>query len=259
MSDDVIELDDVGFRIGLFELSGISLRVSKGEYFCLTGPNGAGKSVLLKLIAGLFAPDHGSVRICGKDVTGAAPWTRNIGYMPQDGLLFPWLTAAQNIRFGLEMRRWGEDAICVAVNDIAKRLGIIHLLDRKPSGLSGGERQKISLARALVLNPPVLLLDEPVSAIDESTRDKLCRDLGSLQREFHISVIHVSHHGQEIDLIADRVGRLEGGRWRNTVTAECHNPSAPCRNTATANPHIPPVPPPPAARSAGACSCPAAD
>jgi len=225
MSANVIAVDDVWFRIGSFEMSGVSLNVFEGEYFCLTGSNGAGKSVLLKLITGIYVPDRGSVRIRGKDVTGAAPWTRNIGYMPQDGLLFPWLTTAQNIRFGLEMRDERGDVIDAAVNKIATRLGIRHLLPRKPSGLSGGERQKVSLARALVLNPPILLLDEPVSAIDEGTRDELCRDMRSLQREFQISVIHVAHHSREIDLIADRIGRLEGGKWLGTMPAKPSDPN----------------------------------
>lgn len=219
-----VELENIGFRIGSFTISGVSLCVASGEYFSVTGPNGSGKSLLLKLITGIYVPDRGSVHVCGVDVTYAAPWTRNIGYVPQDGLLFPNRTVRRNIAFGLEVRHRRREDIESAVNDMANRLNICHLLDRKPAGLSGGERQKVSLGRALVLNPPILLLDEPVSAVDEDARDGLCKDLHRLQRELGLSVIHVAHNAREIELTADRVGRMEGGKWCGIRPGNLRNP-----------------------------------
>ncbi len=206
-----IELEEVSFRIGDFALRRFSLSVPQGEYFVLTGPNGAGKTVLLKLIAGLYVPQEGCIRIEGKRLDGVPPWKRNIGYVPQDGVLFPRRNVRQNIRFGLEVRPHGRNGMDDAVAEMAEVLGIEYLLDRMPAGLSGGERQKVSLARALIFRPAVLLLDEPVSAIDEDTRDALCRQLRQVQRKFNVTTIHVSHNRRETGLVADRVGVIDGG------------------------------------------------
>mgnify|MGYP006279874327 FL=1 len=206
-----IELEEVSFRIGDFALQDLSLSVRQGEYFVLTGPNGAGKTVLLKLIAGLHLPEAGRIRIGGKRVDTVPPWKRNIGYVPQEGVLFPRRNVSENIRFGLEVRRDGRDHMDEAVAEMAEVMGIRHLLERVPAGLSGGERQKVSLARALIVRPAVLLLDEPVSAIDEDTRDALCRQLRDVQRRFNVTTIHVSHNRRETGLVADRVGVIEGG------------------------------------------------
>jgi ABC-type sugar transport system ATPase subunit len=214
-----IELEDVSFRIGDFAVRRFSLAVRQGEYFVLTGPNGAGKTVLLKLIAGLHMPDEGCIRVGGKRVDGVPPWKRNIGYVPQDGVLFPRRNVRQNIRFGLEVRPQGRDGMDDAVTEMAQVLGIEHLLRRMPAGLSGGERQKVSLARALIVRPAVLLLDEPVSAIDEDTRDALCRQLRRVQRRFNVTTIHVSHNRRETGLVADRVGVIEAGMLRGIEAA----------------------------------------
>ncbi len=207
-------LEKVCFQIGQFTIHDLCLSIRRGEYFVLTGPNGAGKTVLIKLIAGLNRPSSGKVSILGNPVTDLPPWQRHIGYVPQDGVLFPNRTVRGNIRFGLEVRRTSPRDIKVALAEAADMLQIGHLLERTPQGLSGGERQKVSLARALVLRPSVLLLDEPVSTIDEDARHELCRQMRAIQRKFAITAIHVSHNREETELVADRVGVLIDGKLR---------------------------------------------
>ena len=206
-----IDVVDLCFRIGRFEMDGLTLRVDPGEYFVLTGHNGAGKSLLIKLIAGLYRPLGGTIRINGRDLQDLPPWKRNLGYVPQEGILFPNRDVRGNILFGLQMRRLSGTEQQDRLGEVTALLGIDGLLDRDVEGLSGGERQKVGLARALVLEPDVLLLDEPVSAIDEETRDSLCRDLRTIQERIGVTVVHVSHNRNETALVADRVGVLENG------------------------------------------------
>ncbi len=217
-----LEIQNVAFRIGEFAIADLSLAVGEGEYFVLTGPNGAGKTVLMTLIAGIRRPQAGAIRIGGADVTDVPPWRRNVGYVPQDGLLFPNRTVGQNVAFGLEVRGCDAETIEGKVTRIADMLGVGHLLGRRTHGLSGGERQKISLARALVLDPSVLLLDEPVSAIDEDTRDDLCRQLHGVQRHYGVTTVHISHNARETAIVADRVGTLVAGELRNIVDSPPH-------------------------------------
>lgn len=211
MVNNGVQLNGISFRIGEFAIEGLDLSIRDGEYFVLTGPNGAGKTILIKLITGLLQPAAGAIRIGGEPVTDLPPWERSIGYMPQDGVLFRNRSVRRNIRFGLEVRHESKRAISKVVERTAGMLGITHLLDRMPAGLSGGERQKVSLARALVLSPALLLLDEPLSAIDEDTRDGLCNELRAIQRKMGITTIHVSHNRRETELVADRIGVLTRG------------------------------------------------
>lgn len=212
MTSRAIEIEDLHFQIGSFAIEGVTLGIRAGEYFVLTGPNGAGKSLLMQLICGLYLPLSGSIRVNGVVVKDLPPWKRNIGYVPQDGVLFPNRSVRGNIVFGLEVRKRPKRQRREAVDRIADLLGIEPLLDRMPHGLSGGERQKVGLARALVLEPDVLLLDEPVSAIDESARDAVCRELHRIQRTLGITTVHVSHNRAETRLLADRVGIMDRGQ-----------------------------------------------
>ena len=209
-----IRIEKLSFRIGEFELKDVSLEVAEGEYFVLTGPNGAGKTMLMRLIAGLEAPDAGEIFIAGARATPVPPWERPIGYVPQDGALFPHRNVERNVAFGLEVRKLDRERIAKEVGEAAELLGISRLLKRTTGGLSGGEKQKVSLARALVLKPAVLLLDEPVSAIDEADRDRLCGELKDIQRRTGVTTIHVAHNRREADLVADRVGVLGSGAVR---------------------------------------------
>lgn len=212
MAVPAVTLHDLAFKIGDFSLRGINLDVETGEYYVVTGPNGAGKTILVKLIVGLLRAGSGTIAFNGRDVTSSPPWERGIGYVPQDGLLFPNRTVARNIAFGLEVRGLPRPEQEAAVKEAADQIGVAHLLDRTIHDLSGGERQRVSMARAIVLKPEVLLLDEPVSAIDETARDELCGELVRLKRTLRITVIHVAHNSREIDLVADRVVRMERGQ-----------------------------------------------
>lgn len=219
MSVADLRIEDLCFSVGSFRMERLSLEITAGEYFVLTGPNGAGKTVLMKLIAGLYQPSSGAIRINGVDVVDLPPWQRGLGAVLQEGLLFPNRTVEQNIAFGLELRRVSKTERQRIVAEMAERLGISSLLSRRTEMLSGGERQRVALARTLVLNPPLLLLDEPISAADEQARDTiLCRQLKQLQREGGLTVIHVAHSRGEIDRVADRVGHLVNGQITHIET-----------------------------------------
>lgn len=208
-------LDQISFKIGTFSIENLSFKVEQNEYFILTGPNGAGKTILIKLIAGLYYPLSGTIFINGQLIIDLPPWKRNIGYIPQDGVLFTNRTVKENIQFGLEIRRIKSKEIMV--KQIAEMMKIEHLLNRMPQNLSGGERQKVSLARVLVLTPSILLLDEPVSAIDEEMRDEICKDLKTIQQQNKIPIIHISHNQQEINLVADKIGFLNNGKLQKII------------------------------------------
>ena len=207
----MVFLDHVSYAVGDFRLSDITLRVAPGEYFVLLGPPGAGKSILMECACGLRRVQAGCILIDQIDVTRQEPRTRGIGYVPQDYALFPHMTVSGNIEFGLIPQGLGRRELAGRVNAVADLLGIGHLLPRRVGGLSGGERQRVAIARALVVQPKVLLLDEPVSALDESTRRVVCGELRSLHDRLRLTTIHISHNQQEAFSVADRAGILFGG------------------------------------------------
>ncbi len=207
------------YDIGGFALN-VSLDVGDGEYFVLLGATGSGKTLFLECLAGLRAVRSGSIEIGGRDVTDADPRSRRVGYVPQDGALFPHLGVAANIAFGLRARRCEKNHIEERVREVAGMLRIEHLLGRRIAGLSGGERQRVALARALACEPDALLLDEPVSALDEFTRDAVCREIMRLQRRTGVSVIHVCHSFDEALLVADRIGVIGAGQIVQTGTPD---------------------------------------
>lgn len=199
-------------RLGEFELVDVSVTIEEGEYFVLLGPTGAGKTIFVECIAGIHTPDRGSVSIDDRDVTPLRPEERGIGYVPQDYALFPHLTVAQNIGFGLRVRRQPADVIERRTNELAEMFGIERLLGRAIRTLSGGERQRVALSRALATRPRVLLLDEPLSAVDEQTRESLCIELKRVHHELRTTTIHVSHNFEETLSVADRIGVIHRGR-----------------------------------------------
>lgn len=202
----MLRVENLSIRLGEFHLMDISFEVGDGEYFVLLGPTGTGKTVLIECIAGLHRPYKGRVILNGRDVTGLPPEEREIAYVPQDYALFPNLTAFENIAFGLRVRKVPEEKIREKVNKLASWLGITYLLDRLPLTLSGGEKQRVALARALAVNPKILLLDEPLAAVDEQTRERLCRELKEIQRQTGATFVHVSHNFEETLAVADRIG-----------------------------------------------------
>ena len=186
--------------------------VIAGGYYVLTGPNGSGKSLLMQALCGLLPPDRGTIRIGGKDVTSLPPRCRNIGYVPQHSHLFPHLSVRRNICFALEAARMSGADIRQRADELANLLDVESLLERAVPGLSGGERQKVALARALANKPELLIMDEPLSEVDEESRNRVCFDLHAVQRETGVTTLHVSHSRRETELLADHIGELRNGR-----------------------------------------------
>jgi ABC-type sugar transport system ATPase subunit len=199
----MIALEQISIRAGAFVLNDISLAVPGGAYGVLMGPTGCGKTTLVEIICGLRRATSGRVLINNIDVTREVPGNRGVGYIPQDGALFPTLTVRQQLGFALRIRCRPRAEIEQRVSELAGHLGITHLLDRQPTGLSGGERQRVALGRALAARPAVLLLDEPLSALDESMRADMRDLLKSVQREPGVCVLHVTHDRSEASELAD--------------------------------------------------------
>jgi len=208
----MIELDGVSIRQGAFALDGITLAVPAGAYAVLLGPSGAGKTTLLEVVAGLRRPRAGRVRLRGADVTHLPPAARCVGYVPQDAALFRTMTVRENLGFALTVRGAGPGSTAARVAELAAWLGLGALLDRRAVGLSGGEAQRVALGRALAFRPDVLLLDEPLNAVDEATRAALLDALDGLKRERRVTVLHVTHARAEADRLADAVLELDARR-----------------------------------------------
>jgi len=207
----MIELQNVSWKVDGFVLSDVSCKVKDGHYAVLMGPTGCGKTTVVEIICGLRRPAGGRVLVAGQDVTARLPGDRNIGYVPQDGALFPTMTVREQIGFGLVVRRWSKDRIREVVSLLAEELGIEGLLERLPQGLSGGERQRVALGRALAVEPSVLLLDEPISALDEDMRDEMMSLLKRVQKEYAVTVLHVTHSSREAERLADCILRMADG------------------------------------------------
>jgi ABC-type Fe3+/spermidine/putrescine transport system ATPase subunit len=207
----MIRIEDVRKNLGMFSLRGVSLEIERGEYFVILGPTGSGKTVLLECIAGLYDVDGGKVFIEDEDVTDLPPERRRVGYVPQDYVLFPHLTVYENIAFALRLRGWDEAMTRGRVTELAEMLHIGHLMERHPQTLSGGEQQRSALARALAFSPRVMLLDEPLSALDEGTRAELSVELARISDELHTTVIHVCHNFEEAIDLGDRIAIVRSG------------------------------------------------
>ncbi len=205
----MITLNQVSIQSGSFRLADISLRIAPGEYAALMGRTGQGKTTLLEAVAGLRDVVAGSISIGGRDVTALPPALRGVGYVPQDLALFPTMTVAENIAFALRVRGMAREAIATRVADLADWLGIAPLLARNVRQLSGGEAQRTALGRALAFEPKVLLLDEPFSALDETTREEMHRLMHRLCKKTGVTVLHVTHSRSEALALATRVIEMD--------------------------------------------------
>lgn len=210
----MIELRNVTLRAGQFSLASLSFRVEAGQYAVLMGRTGRGKTTILESLCGLRPVASGSILIHGQDVTDWLPGDRQIGYVPQDLALFPTMTVGDHLQFALRLRRVRPAAIRARVAELAEVLGIEHLLERTTQGLSGGESQRVALGRALSFRPPVLLLDEPLSALDESTRRDMQHLLRTIKETTGVTTLHVTHSVEEAEALADRHFHLEEGVLR---------------------------------------------
>jgi putative spermidine/putrescine transport system ATP-binding protein len=192
-------------------VAGVDLDARPGEFVSLLGPSGCGKTTSLRLIAGLERPDGGRIEIDGRDVTDVAPQARGLGMVFQQYALFPNLSAYENIAFALRVRRKPKAEVARRVGEL---LAVVHLEDaanRYPHQLSGGMQQRVALARALAAEPPLLLLDEPLSALDAAIRDELRTELRRLQRQLDLTVIYVTHDQAEAMALSDRIVVMERG------------------------------------------------
>jgi ABC-type sugar transport system ATPase subunit len=206
----MIELDALSVRAGAFELANLDLRVDSGAYVVLMGRTGSGKTTLLETLCGLRPAAGGAIRLHGRDVTRENPATRGIGFVPQDRVLFETMTVAENLAFALDVRRRPRAEVAARVQELAQMLGIAALLDRRPQGLSGGEQQRVALGRALADRPALLLLDEPLSALDLETRGDMIEMLRRVRRQTGVTTLHVTHSRDEARALADRVLVIEG-------------------------------------------------
>ncbi len=206
----MIHVEGLGIRLGEFRLRDIDLTIEDGEYMVLLGPTGAGKTVLIECVVGILRPRAGRILVDGRDVAGLYPEERNVGYVPQDYALFPNMTVARNIAYGLKARRGLPAEVEANVQAMMEALGITHLRDRLPLHLSGGEKQRVALGRALITKPRVLLLDEPLSALHENLRSELTGELRRVQRTLGGTFLHVCHSLEEAAEVADRVAILDG-------------------------------------------------
>jgi ABC-type sugar transport system ATPase subunit len=208
----MIRCKDLHITQGDFSLNRISFEVKQGEYAVLMGKTGCGKTTVLESVCGLRKIKSGEIWLGEKEISKLMPAKREIGYMPQDGALFKSMKVDRNIGFALKIRKWPKAKIKERVNELAETLGINYLLKRSVHDLSGGEIQRVSLARALSFYPDVLCLDEPLSALDEHVKNEMYQLLLKLKSKMNISVLHVSHSKTDALKLADKVLLFEDGK-----------------------------------------------
>ena len=208
-----LTLEGVSKEFGTFTaVRDVDLKIDKGEFVSLLGPSGCGKTTTLQMIAGLVEPTHGRISLDGRDITNEKPNHRGLGVVFQSYALFPHMTVAQNVAFGLEMRRIPQAERIERVREALSLVQLSSFADRYPRQLSGGQRQRVAVARALVIAPPVLLLDEPLSNLDAKLREEMQFELRRIQRKVGTTTIMVTHDQAEALSISDRVVVMEAGR-----------------------------------------------
>lgn len=234
-----LSLRNINISVEDFSLKDLDLDIRQGEYFVLLGPTGAGKTVLLEALAGIIPLQSGSILLEGIDITAYPPELRNVGFVYQDFALFPHLTVAGNISFGL-LNSWrrgefpgGSDrkngfplswmrrllerkshqqVVKEKIEQISSLFKISHLLERKPNSLSGGEKQRVAMARALITRPQILLLDEPLSSLDPESREGIQRELRRIHQEMGTTTLHITHNFEVAAALADRIGVIMDGK-----------------------------------------------
>src|SRR6478752_7023210 len=213
MSANILELDRISKRFGAtVAADALSLTVEKGEFFTFLGPSGSGKSTVLRMVAGLEEPDGGTIRIDGQDVAAVAPWHRNLGMMFQNYAVFPHMTVRMNVGYGLKARRLPSSEVKKRVDAMLELVGLASLGDKNVTLLSGGEQQRVALARALAPEPRMLLLDEPLSALDEKIRRAMQVELSGVHKRTGTTFLYVTHDQEEALTMSSRIAVLNGGR-----------------------------------------------
>jgi putative spermidine/putrescine transport system ATP-binding protein len=220
-NDVAVRFDAVTKRFGeVVALHELSLAINRGEFMTLLGPSGCGKTTLLNLVAGFFSTDAGEILIDGERVNDVPTFKREIGMMFQNYALFPHMTVAHNIAYGLKARQVSKTEIDSRVGEVLALVKLTGLENRKPRQLSGGQQQRVALARALVINPKVLLLDEPFSALDKNLRASMQVELREIQRKLGVTTIFVTHDQSEALSLSDRLAVMSEGHIRQLGTPE---------------------------------------
>lgn len=214
-----VELRGVTKRFGdMTAVRDLDLRIAPGEFFSMLGPSGSGKTTVLRMIAGFEDATSGQILLDGVDVTSAAPFDRTVNTVFQDYALFPHMTIADNVAYGLKVRKTPRARIAALVAEALEQVRLSHVADRLPHQLSGGQRQRIALARALILRPRVLLLDEPLGALDKQLREQMQIELKQIQREVGITFVFVTHDQEEALTLSDRIAVFNEGRVEQVGT-----------------------------------------
>ena len=208
----MVSVSNLSLRLGDFRLSDVSFEIEAGEYGVLMGKTGCGKTSILEAICGLRRITSGTIRLCGVDVTRRRASERGIGYVPQDGALFETMTVREHLMFALRVRRCDSHAAEQQIARLAELLEIESILNRTPQGLSGGEIQRVAMGRALSFEPKILLLDEPLSALDDETRSHLYDVIRKIREHTNFTALHITHSKSEALTLGDRILRLNEGR-----------------------------------------------
>lgn len=227
----MIEADRLTVASGDFCLSEVSFQIGAGQYAVVRGPSGAGKTTLLETLCGLRPVASGQVRLNGVDVTDWPPGERGIGYVPQDVALFTTMSVRENLEYGLRVRGARRHEIDCRVEEVAALLSIDSLLDRGTQGLSGGEARRVAIGRAIAFRPPVLLLDEPLSGLDEAAREEVSTTLEAI-RDDEAALLHVTHDDREVTRLATHVLSIRDGRLEAAAAA------SPTLRLASATPRV---------------------
>ena len=213
MAEPKLAISGLTKRYGSFTaLAPTDLEVTEGEFLTLLGPSGSGKTTLLSLIAGLSVPDGGTLRIAGHDATFAAPHARDIGMVFQNYALFPHMTIAENVAFPLKMRRVDNPTAAKRAMNALELVRLPHVAARYPKELSGGQQQRIALARCLVYEPSIVLMDEPLGALDKKLRDQMQLEIKRIHRDTGATIVYVTHDQEEAMTMSDRICLMNGGR-----------------------------------------------
>jgi putrescine transport system ATP-binding protein len=215
----LIRFDNVTKRFGdAVAVDHLSLDIFEGEFFCLLGPSGCGKTTLMRMLAGFETPSEGSISLGGQNLAGVPPYRRPVNMMFQSYALFPHMSVEKNIAFGLKQDGMPKDQIAERVGEMLRLVQLEKLARRYPSQLSGGQRQRVALARALAKKPKVLLLDEPLGALDKKLREETQFELMDIQHDLHMTFVVVTHDQEEAMTMADRIAVMDHGRIVQVAT-----------------------------------------
>lgn len=220
-SKELVRIEDVVKRFGrIVAVDHVNLSIREGEFFALLGPSGCGKTTLLRMLAGFEIPDSGSILLDGVDLVGIKPWKRPVNMMFQSYALFPHMSVYDNVAYGLRQDKVNKADIERRANEVLRMVGLADFSQRKPETLSGGQKQRVALARAIVKQPKVLLLDEPLAALDRKLRVEMRLELKRLQHELGIAFIFVTHDQEEALTMSDRAAIMNFGRVLQVGTPE---------------------------------------